>query len=61
VLIALPFAMTWIWIAMTADYIQLIIARLLCGVFAGMMSMSVPLYIGETAPTHLRYDITLPY
>ena len=51
---AVPFALAWAWIALTSSFGQLVTARFVVGFMVGIISMAVPLYIGETAPTHLR-------
>ena len=53
-LAALPFALSWACIAYYADIIVLLAARFTVGVTVGVVSMAVPLYIGEVAPTELR-------
>lgn len=50
----LPFAGGWAWIAVSKSFPQIIIARLLTGVAVGIVSVSVPVYIAETAPARLR-------
>jgi len=51
---AFPFVLAWGWTAIAQSYQELIAARFVIGLMVGIISMSVPLYIGEVAPTHLR-------
>ena len=51
---SIPFALSWAWIALTSSFSELTFARFMVGLMVGIVSMAVPLYIGETAPTHRR-------
>jgi MFS family permease len=42
------------WTASVSQFEQLVVARFIVGLTVGVISMSVPVYIGEIAPTHLR-------
>ena len=54
ILIAPVFALAYVWTALTGSYVALISARVITGIAVGVVSMAVPLYISETAPTNLR-------
>jgi SP family facilitated glucose transporter-like MFS transporter 8 len=53
-IVAIPFLGAWIWTALADSYQELIAARFIVGLMVGIISMAVPLYIGEVSPTHLR-------
>ena len=53
-LIAPVFGFAWAWTGLTSSYPQLLAARISVGLAVGVVSMTVPLYISETAPVHLR-------
>jgi SP family facilitated glucose transporter-like MFS transporter 8 len=55
ILVTMPIcAMAWLLTAFSHDFASLIIGRVLSGVGVGAVSMLVPIYIAETAPTRLR-------
>lgn len=53
---SIPYVGGWAWLAMapTKTFWMFIAARVLCGLGVGISSMSVPMYIAETAPVRLR-------
>jgi len=51
---AVPFMLSWFIIGTTTHYPMFLSARCLIGFTVGVVSMAVPLYISESAPTHLR-------
>ena len=53
-LAALPFGGSWVWTAITSSFTSLMVARFFIGVAVGIVSLAVPIYIGETAPPRLR-------
>lgn len=61
-LASLPFAVGFSWIGLTSlasdsnktIYAQLIAGRMLTGLAVGIVSCTVPVYIAEVAPSHLR-------
>jgi SP family facilitated glucose transporter-like MFS transporter 8 len=51
---SIPFMLGWFFIATTTHFSIFLSARCLIGLTVGVVSMAVPLYISESAPTHLR-------
>lgn len=51
---AVPWIAAWLLIGLTDVFAAILVGRLLSGIAVGIASMSVPLYISETAPASLR-------
>lgn len=50
----IPFAGGWALIAIVKSFVMILVARILTGIAVGIVSVSVPVYIAETAPARLR-------
>ncbi|KAF2359665.1 Sugar/inositol transporter [Trinorchestia longiramus] len=49
-----PFLLGWLLIEFTSNFAMLVSGRIFCGICAGLVSISVPTYLGEIASSDIR-------
>mmetsp|Transcript_44262 Transcript_44262/g.120589 ORF Transcript_44262/g.120589 Transcript_44262/m.120589 type:complete len:555 (+) Transcript_44262:222-1886(+) len=52
--VAVPFAASWFWMALSEDVLNITLGRFFTGVCSGTFTVTVPIYIAEISPVAIR-------